>query len=357
MQHASAIAPAENCTPSVASVSQLDRRPWVVRVRTAMKGTDLPLGARAVGLCIASYFDFAGTWAVSREALADELDCDPRTLTRYLQKLKAANILEVHAGGSDGRAWSRYSTGSAIAKMAPARRREPATGGADAPWQGGRIDPPIVSCSGSGSSRASKPLSTSGTQPPKKRHDPRDDDKYICPRCKHTWSTRWGTVCFQCGHDTTQEPPRDEPEGRLLNTKAGSGLKALHTCGSCGRMWGQKHGGRCHGCGGQARAEMEKATAAAERHDVLQAQRLQAEVDNRPVKCTRCGYERAKRADLADIGRCTHCMKLTDAEAADLAQKGKRLHARMVKAWNDRDHVRGKAAANKLTALYAARRA
>ena len=121
----------------------------------------------------------------------------------------------------------------------------------------------------------------------------------------------------------------------------------------CKRSWPAKYGEWCKGCGGRAIEVIDRDVAAQARIDRKQAERLQAEIDNRPVTCNRCAYERAKPADLADIGRCSHCRSLTDAEAADLAQKGKRLQDRMVKAWNDRDHVRCKAAAEQAVALYA----
>ena len=350
MPHASAIAPADNCTPSIASVSQLDRRPWPVRIRTAAADTDLTAVSRCFAITLATFFDRNGRWSLSPEQISEATGHGRAQVFEHLARCRKAGLITVTSGHAVRR--STYSAGPAIASMPPAEPTRSAVRDSDKPVRDS--GPLSITGSDSGShTRTTERSTTSGTQPTEKRHDPRDDDRYECQTCGRTWSTRFGRFCTACGRETVQLPRRAEPEGRRLNTKPESPLKALHTCASCGRQWGQAHGPRCHGCGGTAQAEIAKAEAAEARHDARQAERLQAEVDNQPVPCTRCGYDRAKRADLADIGRCTHCMKLTDAEAADLAQKGKRLHARMVKAWNDRDHVRGKALAQELTELYA----
>ena len=134
-----------------------------------MKGTDLPLGARAVGMAIASYFDHAGSWVISRKALCEELDISVPTLKRCLRQLKDADIIEVVSGGKDGRACSHYSTGSRISKMAPAPRRQPAAGGSKTIPRGGHQRPPLVSGSGSGSSGDKLPTYPPSVRCSKKR--------------------------------------------------------------------------------------------------------------------------------------------------------------------------------------------
>ena len=249
-------------------------------------------------------------------------------------------MFDVQGGGGSFR--NRYSAGPALCPMAAAEPTPKTARG------GVQQTAPVRIRSGSPSTKSILHRSN-GTR----RRDPRDGDRYICKRCQHSWPARFGTTCLKCGHDTEQLPPRDEPEGRTLNQKRGAGLKARYTCSACGRTWPQKDGETCHGCRGRAIEAIERDVAAQERIDRKQAARLQAEIDNRPVKCTRCGYDRAKRSDLADIGRCSHCISLTDAEAADLLKRGKALRKRMVQAWKDRDHVRGKAIAEQATALYA----
>ena len=296
---------------NAASIPRIDRRPWVVRVRTACRGTDLPLGARAVGMCIASYFDFAGTWAVSRETLAAELDINERTLTRYLQRLKAANIIEVHAGGSDGRSWSRYQTGSAISKMAPARRTEPATGGADTPRQGGRPDPPIESYSGSGSgsSRSSALHSSGGTQTDgKPRHDPRDDDRIVCPTCGASWPRRFGSQCFSCSGLSP-----DVPGNRPVVTKRGKDTDIRHTCLTCGNSWPTKYGTKCKKCGLEHDPKFKPLTA----EQLAAVKKRQAA--SMGVVCRRCcGVYDASVPGAGILGKCPNCRDITNAEAAKL---------------------------------------
>ena len=286
-----------------ANIPRIDRRPWTVRIRTACKGTDLPLGARAVGMAVASYFDHAGTWAVSRKALCAELDISERTLTRYLQQLKAADVLDVQPGGADGRSCSRYAPGPRIATMAPARRTEPATGGCARAQAGGA--PAHTVSFRSGSPRRTKQLaSTSGTQP---------------------------------------------------NSRARrADIRSRYTCSACSRSWPVKHGDRCHGCGGRAIEAIDAGLAAAERHDRMQAERLQAEVANRPVTCRRCGNGDARRGDMADTGRCAVCVPLADDEAVALRRKGEPLLRQLRESWKSHDHVRGKATAQELAELYAA---
>ena len=139
-----------------AAAPQVDRRPWVVRVRAACRGTDLPLATRAVALAVASYFDANGTWGISRKALCEELDIDRSTLGRHLASLKAANILDVDSGGGHKR--NRYTVGPRVWKMRPATRPQsckdapgrgckdaPGRGCKDAPGRGCKDAPPVVS--------------------------------------------------------------------------------------------------------------------------------------------------------------------------------------------------------------------
>ena len=334
-----------------ANVPVIDRRPWVVRVRAACRGSGLPLATRAVGLAIGSYFDATGEWSVPEKTLCAELDIHRSTLHRHLTALKEAGILSVDINRTR---CNRYSTGARISKMKPAPRavdgamiRKDATAANVADMRPVRTR--------SGYKRTERMHRSNSTRPQrrKRKRDPRDDDRFTCPKCKHEWPARFGTLCLQCGHDTKQIPTRAEPEGRTLNQKGGSDITARYTCSACARTWARKHGERCHGCGSTAREAINAGLAAAERYDRTQAERLQAEKDRQPVTCWRCAYDKAKRADLTDIGRCSHCISLTDAEAAALAKRGKALRKRMVQAWKDRDHVRGKAIAEQATALYA----
>ena len=298
MQHASAEAHTQEFTAPVASVLQIDRRPWPARVRDACRDAGLPTTTRLVGVIIASHFNHDGTWAMSIDQIADECGIHRRKVFDHLAVLTKKLVIARKSGGGAFR--SIYGPGEKVCTMAPTHRETKAAAPVPVPVAA----PVSIREAGSGSqSTSSEHNSTDSTGPTKPRHDPRDDDRYTCSQCRRTWP--------------------------------------------------QKYGETCHGCGGRAIEAINADIAAQARIDRKQAARLQAEIDNRPVTCNRCAYQMAKRADLADIGRCSHCMTLTDIEAADLLKRGKALCKRMVQAWNDLDHVRCKAAAEQAVALYA----
>ena len=347
MPHASAAAHANHCTRRVASVPQLDRRPWPVRIRTAAAKTNLSPVSKCFAVTLATFFDRNGRWSLSPEQISEATGHGRAQVFQHLSRCKKEGLIKVTSGHASRT--STYSVGPAIVSMAPAEPTRSAVRNPDKPV---RNSGPLSIIEAGSQVRTSKRSSTLGTKPPDKRRDPRDDDRITCPKCGNHWARRFGSMCIPCS-----EVSPDVPGNRPIVTKAGNATDIRSTCGSCGNTWPTKYGTQCKKCGGRSSEAIDRDIAAQERIDRKQADRLQAEIDNRPVTCNRCAYERAKRADLADIGRCAVCAMLTDIEAADLARKGKRLHARMVKAWKERDHIRGKAAADKLTALYAARRA
>ena len=277
---------------NLANIPAIDRRPWVVRVRAACRGSGLPLATRAVGLAIASYFDTTGEWSVPEKTLCAELDIHRSTLHRHLTALKEAGILSVDINRTR---CNRYATGGAISKMKPAPRAvDGATIRKDATAANVADMRPVRTRSGS-PRRTGKLASTSGTQP-------------------------------------------------------------RHRCGTCSRTWRQKDGERCHGCGGRAIEAIEREEAIQRRIDQRECERLQAEVANRPVTCRRCGNGDARRGDMADTGRCAVCVPLADDEAAALRRKGERLLRQLRESWKSHDDVRGKAAAQELAELYATAR-
>ena len=146
MPHASAEAPANNCTPDIAPVPQLDRRPWVVRVRAACRGPTCRL-ARVPWACASPPIStspahgryharpFPPSWT-STNAYPHALPATAESREHYRGSF---------AGGSDGRSWSRYS--DRFGHRQDGTRTTHRTGNRGdryAPGRGGVLDPPIV---------------------------------------------------------------------------------------------------------------------------------------------------------------------------------------------------------------------
>ena len=115
MPHASAEAPANNFTPAIAPVPQLDRRPWTVRVRDACRDAGLPPATRGFAVILSTYFDSAGRWSLSIDQLSNATGLTRRQVFVHLKRCRDADLLDVRGGGGSFR--NRYSAGPAICPM------------------------------------------------------------------------------------------------------------------------------------------------------------------------------------------------------------------------------------------------
>ena len=304
MQHASAEAPTQEFTAPVASVSELDRRPWPVRIRTAAAATNLPPVTRCFAVTIATFFGKSGRWAMSPEQISEATGHSRAQVFEHLSRCKREGLIAVKSGRGLRR--STYSAGSAIIGTPAAETTQATVRSTDKTVRD--TGPLSIRDTDSGSQvRTSSLHSTLGTQPNRGKRPQRDDERRF-------------------------------------------------TCGMCKRTWPAKYGEKCHGCRGRAIEAINADIAAQARIDRKQAARLEPEIANRPCTCRRCGNRDARRGDMADTGRCAVCVPLADDEAAALRRKGEPLQQELVQAWKDRDHVRGKAAAQELVELYGSHR-
>ena len=323
MPHASAIAHANHCTPAVASVPQIDRRPWPVRIRDAAAAAKLPSATRGFAVMLATYFDSAGRWSVSIEALADATGLTARQVYVHLKRCKDADLFDVRGGG--GRFRNRYSAGPAVCPMKAAEQL-PET-----------AFPPVQDSAPvrirSGSQRTSSKLhSPSGTRTASKRRaDPRDGDRVVCPKCKASWPRRFGTQCFTCSRLSP-----DVPGQRPVVTKRGNATDVRYTCPSCKRSWPQRYGKRCRPCG----VDVDPSFKPLSPHQLAAVKQRQAASTG--VKCGRClGVYDGSVPGAGAFGKCPSCTNMSDAEAAKLHKaKGDKQRAEY---WAARSAHKGEA--------------
>ena len=337
--HASAEALTQDSTARVATVTRLDRRPWAVRVRDAAAAANLPPTTRGFAVVLSTYFDGDGRWSLSVQQIADVTGYKQRMVFNHLRACRDAGLIAVEGGGGKWR--NRYSAGLAVTD-APLRHSA---------GVGVQHSAPVRNQNAGSVQRSKSSSRWTRRTPRRKRRDPRDDDRVTCPQCGQSWPRRFGTECFAC---SALSP--DVPGNRPVVTKAGNATDVRHTCVDCGRSWPTKYGDTCRQCNGRAREAIEREEAAQQRHDRLQHEQLLDEIANYPTTCRRCGYDNARAADTADTGRCRACRTLTDERAAEVRSKGEPIRQELVQAWKDRDHVRGKAPAQKLADLYATAR-
>ena len=74
----------------------------------------------------------------------------------------------------------------------------------------------------------------------------RNEERARCRKCEHTWPTKFGTACYNCGHDagsTTDAQPTDDGDTPADGYR-GSRIRNCPTCGACER----EHEDRCQHC-------------------------------------------------------------------------------------------------------------
>ena len=299
MPHASAIAPADNCIPSVASVLRLDRRPWPVRVRTCAASKGLPPATRGFAVLLSTYFDATGRWALSIDQLADATGLTRRQVYVHLKRCKDADLFDVQGGGGSFR--NRYSVGPALCPMAAAEPTPKTARG------GVQKTAPVRIRSGS-QSTGSKHNSTDSTGPTTPRHDPRDDDRITCPECGNSWPRRFGSKCIPCSKIST-----DVPGNRPIVTKAGKATDIRHECLSCGNSWPTKYGMKCKKCGLEHDPTFKPLTA----EQLAALKKRQAASTG--VVCGRCyGVYDSSVPGAGILGKCPNCRDISDTEAANI---------------------------------------